>query len=236
RLSSRSWLPAAALAVAALVGCGALTYLQVVHDPKDRSKQESVMPKRLPRPIGGVGGFTTIQAALDATASEGTLTFPQGGTYTVATPLIVPPNITVDGNGSILKTPTNSTTPHSDDAIMQVSSDDTIRNFVFDGNVHNQSGVWTQHRHAIFIGTAGDVNISYNTFRNLIGDGIYSDGASSVTIDHNQFSGDHSNRNGISIISGSNVRIYDNTFWSIARPDMPGAIDLEPNLSSQTLS
>src|SRR5207249_8966794 len=75
RWSSRSRLPAAALAVAALVGCGALTYVQVVHVPQNRSKQESVVPKRPQRPIGGVGGFTTIQAALDATASEGTLTF-----------------------------------------------------------------------------------------------------------------------------------------------------------------
>ena len=120
-----------------------------------------------------------------------------------ATPGVVPPNITVDGNGSVLKTPANSTTLRSDDAIMQLSSGDTIRDFIFDGNVNSQGGVWTQHRHAIRIGTASDISISYNIFRNLIGDGIYLDGASSLTIDHNQFSGDHSNRNGISIISGN---------------------------------
>jgi hypothetical protein len=119
---------------------------------------------------------------------------------------------------------------------MQVSSGDTIRNLVFDGNVHNQNGVWTQHRHAITIGTANDIRIDNNIFRNLIADGIYSNGASSLTIDHNQFYGDHSNRNGISIISGSHVWIYKNMFWSMSRPDMPGAIDLEPNLSSETLS
>lgn len=234
--SSRPLLPATSLAVAGLAVAGALTYTQVVHAPKNHLNQQSVTPNRHPRQIGRVGGFTAIQAALDATAPGGTLTFPQGGTYIVSTPLVVPPNITVDGNDSVLKTPANSTTLGSDDAIMQVSSGDTIRNFVFDGNVHSQSGVWTQHRHAISIGTASDISISYSTFRDLIGDGIYSSGASSLTIDHNQFSGDHSNRNGISVISGSNVTIYDNTFWSIARPDMPGAIDLEPNLPSQTLS
>jgi hypothetical protein len=233
---SRPLSAAIVLVAATLAVSGALTYAHVLHVPKNRLNQESVTPNRPPRPIGGVSSLTSIQAALDATRPGGTLTLPHGGTYIVASALVVPPNITVDGNDSVLKTPANSTTPRSADAIMQVSSGDTIRNFVFDGNVHSQSGVWTQHRHAISIDAASDISINYNTFRNLIGDGIYSKDASSLTIDHNQFNGDHSNRNGISIISGSNVRIYDNTFWSMARPNMPGAIDLEPNLPSQTLT
>lgn len=236
---SRSWRPVltvSALAVAALVVGSALIHQQAAQAPENHLNRQSVTPDHPSRPIAGVDGFATIQAALNSIAPGGTLTFPKGGTYIVATMLVVPSNITVDGNGSVLQTPADSTTPHSDDAIMKVSSGDTIRNFVFDGNVHNQNGVWTQHRHAISIGSASDIRIERNIFRNLIGDGIYSNGALSLTIDHNQFYGDHSNRNGISIISGSHVRIYENTFWSMSRPDMPGAIDLEPNLPSLTLN
>jgi hypothetical protein len=224
------------LAVAVLVVGNALIHPQAAQAPANHLNPQSVTPNHPSRPTGRVNGFVTIQAALDATAPGGTLTFPKGGTYIVATPLVVPSNITVNGNGSVLETPADSTTRRSADAIMQVSSGDTIRNLVFDGNVHNQNGVWTQHRHAITIGTANDIRIDNNIFRNLIADGIYSNGASSLTIDHNQFYGDHSNRNGISIISGSHVWIYKNMFWSMSRPDMPGAIDLEPNLSSETLS
>jgi putative cofactor-binding repeat protein len=237
----RSWwlvVAATALTVAVLVVGNALINSQPAHSPEDHLNRQSVMPTHpyLPSmPVGGVD-LANIQAALDSIAPGGTLTFPKGGVYIVATPLVVPSNITVDGNGSVLETPADSTTRRSDDGIMQVSSGDTIRNFVFDGNVHNQNGVWTQHRHAIIMGTSSDITIDYNTFRNLIGDGIYSNGASSLTIDYNQFYGDHSNRNGISIISGSQIRIYKNTFWSMSRPDMPGAIDLEPNQPSQTLS
>ena len=204
--------------------------------PGNQLIQRAVTPSRIPGPTGNAGDSSTVQAELDHTARGGTLTLPEGGVYTIATTLVVPPDITVDGNGSVLETAADSTTPRSQDPIMRLSSGDTIHNLVFDGNVHSQNGVWTQHRHAITIGAASDVKIEENTFQNLIGDGIYSTGASSLTIDNNQFNGDHSNRNGISIISGSHVRIYDNTFWSMARPDMPAAIDLEPNMPSQTLS
>jgi Right handed beta helix region len=237
----RSWwlvVTAAALAVAVLVVGNALTNSQPAQSPEDHLNRQSVTsnhPYYHSAPTGSVD-LVNIQAALDSVAAGGTLTLPKGGVYIVDTPLVVPSNITVDGNGSVLETPADSTTPHSDEAIMQVSSGDTIRNFTFDGNVHNQNGVWTQHRHEIIIGTSSDITIEHNTFRNLIGDGIYSNGALSLIIDYNKFYGDHSNRNGISIISGSQVRIYENTFWSMSRPDMPGAIDLEPNQPWETLS
>jgi hypothetical protein len=37
----------------------------------------------------------------------------------VTTPLVMPPNITVNGNGSVLKTPADSTSLGSNDAIIR---------------------------------------------------------------------------------------------------------------------
>jgi hypothetical protein len=232
----RAQLAAAALAVAALIAGSVLTYAWVAGASKDHWNQQAAPPHHRSHPIGRVGHSTTIQTALDATPPGGTLTLAQRRIYIVTAPLRVPPRITVNGHNSTLKTPANSTTLRSEDAMMQLSNGDVVRNFIFDGNVHHQHGVWTQHRHAISIGAAHGIRIDHNTFRRLIGDGIYSSGASSLTIDHNRFNGDHSNRNGISIISGSDVWIHHNTFSSIARPDMPGAIDVEPNLPSETVN
>jgi polygalacturonase len=87
------------LAVAVLVVGNALIHPQAAQAPANHLNPQSVTPNHPSRPTGRVNGFVTIQAALDATAPGGTLTFPKGGTYIVATPLVVPSNITVNGNG-----------------------------------------------------------------------------------------------------------------------------------------
>jgi hypothetical protein len=162
--------------------------------------------------------------------------FPAGGVYVEPTAVQLPASITVQGNGSVLKTPDNSTTATSDDALLLTASGDTVAGLVFDGDVHQQGGVWSQHRHAIRVVGSSGVTITRDTFRNLIGDGVYIVGASSVTVSSSTFDGDHSNRNGVSVISGSNITVHDNVFNSISRPDMPGAVDLEPNTSAESLS
>lgn len=58
---------------------------------------------------------------------------------------------------------------------------------------------------------------------NIIIEGNYIDG------------GNHNNRNGISIISGYNVKIINNTFIETSRKGMPGAIDIEANNSVYTV-
>ncbi len=45
----------------------------------------------------------------------------------------------------------------------------------------------------------------------------------------------HNNRNGISIISGQNVRVNSNSIHGTSRKDMPGAIDIEANNTAYTI-
>jgi hypothetical protein len=179
---------------------------------------------------------TNVQAAMNA-AAGGTLIFPVGQTYTVA-PLSLPANETVRGNGSTLLTVPNSTTPTTSDAILTIAGGgDTVTGLIFDGNVDNQGGVWSQWRHAVVIDGASNINLSGNTFRRLIGDGVYITGnASAVDVSGNAFQGAHKNRNGVSVIYASGVDVHDNSFDAMARPDMPGAVDLEPNSASQHLT
>lgn len=75
--------------------------------------------------------------------------------------------------------------------------------------------------------------------KNPSGDGIYisrtyggsstTDLCEDVVIQGCSFTGTRKNRNGISVIAGSRIRIKNNTFIGMTRVDMPGAIDLEPN-------
>lgn len=47
--------------------------------------------------------------------------------------------------------------------------------------------------------------------------------------------GDRHNRNGISVITGTNVTLRDQEYINMSRDDMPGAIDLEPNDATQLI-
>lgn len=47
--------------------------------------------------------------------------------------------------------------------------------------------------------------------------------------------GSHNNRNGISVISGENISIINNTIEQVSKKSMPGAIDIEANNSAYTI-
>src|SRR5215469_17863366 len=105
RRSSKRLLVTTALAIVALTGLGALAYTKATRVVPSPVNPKSVAPVQPARPIDG---FATIQGMLNHTTSGGTVTFPRGVTYIIAKPLVVPPNITVNGSGSILMTPADS--------------------------------------------------------------------------------------------------------------------------------
>lgn len=175
-----------------------------------------------------------LQAALTATPPGGTLNVP-AGTYVIRVPLNVPAGITVNGNGAVLRAADCTTTASPDDQIMTAAAGDTITGLTFDGDQARQCGQWSEHRHALRVNGAG-VLVTGDTFRDLIGDGVYATGADGLRVSQNEFDGDHANRNGVSLISGSNVTISDNTFSSMSRPDMPGAVDIEPNTADEAVA
>jgi hypothetical protein len=86
-------------------------------------------------------------------------------------------------------------------------------------------------------------NVRFEAFQ---GDGIYigrrqkANGEivhnSDVIISHNAFDGaNNENRNGISLIDCSHCTLEHNIFTRVARPEMPGAIDIEPNQRDETI-
>ncbi|ALV32074.1 hypothetical protein AS200_08525 [Streptomyces sp. CdTB01] len=184
----------------------------------------------------------TVQSAADAAAGK-RLVFPPGRTYTVHE-LLIPAGCHVEGHGSILRTADHSTTSGSDDATLRVGGDAvTVDGLRFDGNSRNQGDVWSQHRHQIRVqGDHSDIRITNCAFYGIIGDGVYinigSGGNNGHTVEIRDcaFTAANDNRNGVSVTSGTRVHVHHNTFTNMARHDMPGAIDIEPNSASDTVA
>lgn len=194
-----------------------------------------------------VADYATPQDAANAATGGKRLIFPAalGGrcatTVYECTDLLIPANCYVEGNGATLKTPANSTASSStSDSILKVNgSGVTVDNLIFDGNAQRQAGIWSQHRHCVKAhGAFANTTVKNCQFNNIIGDGVYINVGSSTNTDvgpGNIFNGAHWNRNGVSVVTGSGVDVYGNTFNNCSRSGMPGPIDLEPNSSSETL-
>lgn len=187
-----------------------------------------------------VANYATPQLAADAATGK-PLIFPINQTYTVAS-LTIPAGCYIEGNNSTLKFGNNTTlTTSTSDEILKVNgSGVTINNLNFDGNSANQSGIWSQHRHAVRIaGTYSNVTVKNCDFTNLIGDGVYisTQTGSNITVGpSNTFTANYDARNGVSVISGDTVEVFNNTFTTITRSGMPGPIDIEPNFSTDHLA
>ena len=101
---------------------------------------------------------------------------------------------------------------------------------------------FSEHVHLAALSGVTDVTIERVVFRGFRGDGLYVGSSqtpgqerhnSNVVVRKSLFDGvNNDNRNAISIIDGDGVTITDNRFVNVTRPNMPGAIDAEPNADS----
>ena len=184
----------------------------------------------------GVTDDTVNAQAAILAAAGATLHIQRGTTLLLNGPLAVPSNTRITGGGT-LKLAANTTAFALISATTQNTI--TIEDITFDGNVTNQT-TWSQSRHCLqIIGSTG-VTIRNCIFQNIIGDGIYvvSDGTttpSNIDIDGNTFVGANTNRNGVTVITALDSRIRGNYLYKMGRDDMPGAIDLEPNATTDDI-
>lgn len=128
----------------------------------------------------------------------------------------------------------------------------SIKNIVIDNitfNVNNDGQRFYDLTHTIKLIGANGVVIKNCIFNDFWGDAIclshYGDNPktgertrnTNIKILNNTIIGGyhHSNRNGISVISGKNVLIKGNSISNTSRSDMPGGIDVEPNNSAFTI-
>lgn len=187
------------------------------------------------------GSDDSIPVQLAANASAGgTLVIPSGFTFVVSQ--INLPSDTIVAGGGTLKYPANTSGFYL--LAAEGKSNVRIGNIIFDGNVANQT-TWSEFRHALWIKDSSYVTVDGVRFQNLIGDGIYIShldsavapftGSSHVIITNCFFVGTSVNRNGISMICCDDVIITSNVFVKMARFDMPGAIDIEPDQSTETI-
>lgn len=113
----------------------------------------------------------------------------------------------------------------------------TLRDFTLHGHVLKRG--FQEHCHLMHLNGVEDLQLENVEFKGFQGDGLHL-GSSRVagTERHNRrvvvsgciFDGvNNDNRNGISVIDGDVVRVVDCKFLNCARPNMPGAIDFEPN-------
>lgn len=95
---------------------------------------------------------------------------------------------------------------------------------------------WYEWRMMIKVLGSRNILLEKIRFQDPVGDAVYIDqGSDGVTIQNSGFYGTGANRCGIGLISGWNVSILRNEFVGMSRPDMPGAIDLEPDTADQPI-
>ena len=114
-----------------------------------------------------------------------------------------------------------------------------IRDLTFEGWSVERG--FSDHRHLVNLGGVEDARIERVAFKAFQGDGLMvSSGRIPRSERHNRnlsvldcvFDGvNNQNRNGISVIDGDGVRIERCAFSNCTRPNMPGAIDFEPDES-----
>jgi hypothetical protein len=112
-----------------------------------------------------------------------------------------------------------------------------IAGIAFEGPVASLG--FSEHRHLLNFNGVTELWIHDCAIRGFRGDGLYLGSSNvfgverhntSVRISQNEFDGINcDNRNGISVIDGTGIRIENNQFMRCSRRDMPGPIDIEPN-------
>lgn len=196
----------------------------------------------------GVADDTTeVQAAIDgAIAAGGGVVFFPEGTYLCNGLECAGSNVTLQGAGwgSILKQVAGVA-----DGTALLRSEGTgtgtstnrrglcFYDLQFYGRMETDAA--TQYVHLLALSGVSHVWIERCLFKAWRGDGLYlASGFPTSQERHNEhvrvlnctFDGvTKTNRNGISIIDGTNVHINNNTFVSCTATDRPGAIDMEPN-------
>lgn len=126
--------------------------------------------------------------------------------------------------------------------------DIVLRDLKFLGTTETKG--FSEHLHLIYLVAIYNILVEHCSFVGFRGDGIYigaTDKGSAdqhnenITIRSCKFDGvNKKNRQGISIVDGTNVLIEDNSFFRCTMgsedggPPMPGAIDIEPNYLSKS--
>jgi parallel beta-helix repeat protein len=192
-------------------------------------------------------GSTNDTAAIQSAINANTNVYIPTGNYLVDK-LTLKENTNIVGDGTSKTILTKSSTITNDrDCLIYVDSNSstsqinniTISNICLDGKVDTNG--FREQTHLLWLAGVNNVNLYDIKFRGYRGDGLYFGGvglSSNFTPRRNTnidvvgcvFDGvNNKNRNGISVIDGTNINIDSCAFVNSTTGSMPGAIDFEPD-------
>lgn len=162
------------------------------------------------------------------------------------TGIILESNICLDLNGSTIKQISNNSKGYVNISIYNVENV-IILNGILIGDVEEhsyESGTTDEWGHGIIIRGSKNIVIENCNILNMTGDGIYiaklegqsyEDGTNSENIQIKNSYIHDCRRQGISIISGINIKIYDNEIFNMSGVSPKSGIDLESNNSTERI-
>lgn len=176
-----------------------------------------------------------IQAAIDA--AEGKLLLIPAGTYMINdTGLTVTGRCVIQGSGetTVLKKTTNTSGNYAIITFPTGAGGSAMSNVTFDGDWETHTATTGEYGHCVVI-SGSDVTVRDCVMQSAWGDGIYINGADSVTVDNCKVQ--YNRRNNISVIRGQNHTIVNSLLLKGGRRQSDNAIgtspragiDLEPN-------
>jgi pectate lyase-like protein len=203
------------------------------------------------RQLGALGDgvaddSAAFQAAFDAAhAQGGGVVFVPAGTYLVANlRLYGRTQIVGEGVASLLRAKPStgnllSVNPGDAGSADPANNERAIviRDLALRGTADTEG--FAEHVHLLNLNGVSDVSIERVHVSAFRGDGLFLGSSNVAGVErHNErvtvrdcvFDGvNRQNRNGISVIDGTAISIVGNDFRNVTKPDMPGAIDIEPD-------
>ena len=194
----------------------------------------------------------SIQDAIDFLGDEGGIVYIPKGNY-LCNNIKLKSNISIIGDGwnSVLQQKVeehkfqsllginqggiDTNQPNGNKKLVGSIQNVEIKNLKLQGTVDSEG--FSEWVHLLSLNSCSNILVDTVMFEGFRGDGIFigveskkERHVSNVTIRNSQFDGiNKDNRNGISILDGSDILIENNKFKRISRSDMPGAICIEPN-------
>ncbi len=161
----------------------------------------------------------------------------KNGEYVINDTIKLESNITLDLNGSTIIYETNSKTNYSVFNIRNVENVKLINGVLHgDKNTHDYSSIESTHEWGMGIDTRNSSNITISNVKigNMTGDGVYISNNKDMQVNNCIISDNR--RQGISVISGNNIEIFDNEIYTINGTNPKAGINCEANYDNEYCS
>jgi hypothetical protein len=180
-------------------------------------------------------GTTDSTLAFYSAINTGSLIYVPAGVY-IVDKLLISKSVTIFGDGSATIIKQSPTAVAGTNSINIVgASGVTFKSLQIRG--FSDAPIFEEHTHLVFTNNARNVLFQAVQFTGWKGDGVYLGSNSAgttnqdVVVDSCLFDGvNKQNRNAVSSITVDGLTVKNCIFTRCSRNDMPGAIDIEPNL------